>query len=634
MWADNASKIDMLAYKPYAELIYEICNNQRMNPLTIGLFGKWGIGKSTLLGLIEDKIKSKEPIEDGVIVISLNAWMFEGYDDAKTAIMGSLLKAIEENESIGEKFIDGFKSLIKRVNWFRVAGTVAKNGIPLALSLTTGMPILPVESMICNVKKTFEKKDDIQKLEDGLNQFKEEHLNEDIAENIIDNVRVFREEFEKQLEEVGIKNLIVMVDDLDRCNPDRILDTLEAIKLFLSVKRTTFIVAVDERVVTYAVKKKYPRLTDDDELDVSNDYIEKIIQLPIKLPELSETDIKNYMLFLICEMFLKVDVANELMEELFGTGLIIKGGIINSSDILDTLSKKGNNDINQFLNINNKLDEFNKHLTIFENIADVVSTSLKGNPRQAKRFLNTYYIRKRMAEIQGLKPNLSILAKLMVLEEIDRGLFNDLYVWQSANNGKAEELKEIYESIKEGNDLADTKYSKWNSDKIKQWVDVEPHNLYEEDLREYFYLSRESINEVSFVKNKLSFDERKILNDICEAQDTTVRRKLIEQLRSNTEETREKIIKALLNKFRQNHDLFEDIVNIYMFFDLYRELIIKEFKNLTSDDMKKGTNINLLVNLYTEDSKRIEELLSYLKSQKIFGPKHQEAFDKIKNRRK
>ena len=75
MWADNASKIDMLAYKPYAELIYEISNNERMNPLTIGLFGSWGSGKSTLLGLIEDKIKSKETTEDGVIVISLNAWM-------------------------------------------------------------------------------------------------------------------------------------------------------------------------------------------------------------------------------------------------------------------------------------------------------------------------------------------------------------------------------------------------------------------------------------------------------------------------------------------------------------------------------------------------------------------------------
>lgn len=256
MWADNASKIDMLAYKPYAELIYEISNNERMNPLTIGLFGSWGSGKSTLLGLIEDKIKSKETTEDGVIVISLNAWMFEGYDDAKTAIMGSLLKAIEENKNIGDEFKDGFKSLIKRVNWFRVAGTVAKNGIPLALSLTTGVPVLPVENMISKAKKIFENKDDIQKLEDEMQKFKEEHLNEDVADNIIDNVRVFREEFQKQLEKAKIKNLIVMIDDLDRCNPDRILDTLEAIKLFLSVKRTTFIVAIDERVVTYAVKKE------------------------------------------------------------------------------------------------------------------------------------------------------------------------------------------------------------------------------------------------------------------------------------------------------------------------------------------------------------------------------------------
>lgn len=631
MWADNASKIDMLAYKPYAELIYEISNNERMNPLTIGLFGSWGSGKSTLLGLIEEKIKNKENTQDGVIVISLNAWMFEGYDDAKTAIMGSLLKAIEENKSIGDEFKDGFKSLIKRVNWFRVAGTIAKNSIPLALSLTTGIPALPVDSIIIEAKKIFGNKDEIQKLEDKMNEFKEDHLNEDVAESIIDNIRVFREEFEKKLEEAGIKNLIVMIDDLDRCNPDRILETLEAIKLFLSVKRTTFIVAIDERVVTYAVKKKYPRLSDEDKLDVSNDYIEKIIQLPIRLPELSETDIKNYMLFLICEMFLKVEVANELMEDLFGSGLIIKGGIINSSDILDALIKKGNADIHQLLNTNSELDEFKKHLIIFENIADVVSTSLKGNPRQAKRFLNTYYIRKRMAEIQGLKPNLSILAKLMVLEEIDRDLFNDLYVWQSANNGKAEELKEIYESIKEEKNLADTRYSKWNSDKMKNWVAVEPHNLYDEDLREYFYLSRESISEVSFVKNKLSFDERKILNNICEATDKTVKRKLIQKLKENPEDTQERIIKALLNKFRRDRNLFEDMINIYNNFDCYKDLIIKEFKSIQSKDLN-SSNTMLLATLSEPNDKKIEELIVYLKSQGVFEEKHQKIFDKIKNR--
>ncbi|HAT4128296.1 hypothetical protein P5F67_09775 [Clostridium perfringens] len=66
-----------------------------------------------MLGLIEEKIKNKEVINDKetikdiVIVISLNAWMFEGYDDAKTEIMGSLLKAIEKMNigNIGQELL-------------------------------------------------------------------------------------------------------------------------------------------------------------------------------------------------------------------------------------------------------------------------------------------------------------------------------------------------------------------------------------------------------------------------------------------------------------------------------------------------------------------------------------------------
>ena len=58
-----------------------------------------------------------------------------------------------------------------------------------------------------------------------------------------------------------------MIDDLDRCTPDRILETLEAIKLFLSVKNTTFIIAMDDDVITYSVKKKYPPLNQGGEID-------------------------------------------------------------------------------------------------------------------------------------------------------------------------------------------------------------------------------------------------------------------------------------------------------------------------------------------------------------------------------
>ena len=76
-------------------------------------------------------------------------------------------------------------------------------------------------------------------------------------ESLVNNIRKFRDEFEKTLRQSAIDNVIVLIDDLDRCTPDRIIDTLEAIKLFLSVKKTTFIIAVDQRIIEYAVKAKY-----------------------------------------------------------------------------------------------------------------------------------------------------------------------------------------------------------------------------------------------------------------------------------------------------------------------------------------------------------------------------------------
>lgn len=44
-----------------------------------------------------------------------------------------------------------------------------------------------------------------------------------------------QEIFEDLIEKSKINNLIVMIDDLDRCTPERVIETLEAIKLFLSV---------------------------------------------------------------------------------------------------------------------------------------------------------------------------------------------------------------------------------------------------------------------------------------------------------------------------------------------------------------------------------------------------------------
>lgn len=87
MWLDNASDIDILFYEPYARIIADIAKNEQYNPLTVGVFGLWGAGKSTLLKLIGEKLKS----QDGIICVTINAWMFESYDDAKKENCGEHL---------------------------------------------------------------------------------------------------------------------------------------------------------------------------------------------------------------------------------------------------------------------------------------------------------------------------------------------------------------------------------------------------------------------------------------------------------------------------------------------------------------------------------------------------------------
>jgi predicted KAP-like P-loop ATPase len=61
-------------------------------PTTIGVFGDWGSGKSSLLKMVE-KTTSQEK---GILTINFNGWLFEGFEDAKTALMGTILDMIEE----------------------------------------------------------------------------------------------------------------------------------------------------------------------------------------------------------------------------------------------------------------------------------------------------------------------------------------------------------------------------------------------------------------------------------------------------------------------------------------------------------------------------------------------------------
>src|ERR1019366_5315738 len=116
------------------------------------------------------------------------------------------------------------------------------------------------------------------------------------------------------------------------------------------------------------------------------------------------------------------------------------------------------------------------------------------NPRQIKRFLNTFTLRNRLVKVAKL-PNFhtAVLAKLMVLEYSEQALFRKLYEWQIAQKGEAKELVALEKLASENNKEGFKKdFAEWSSEEIIRWLNVEP-KLSTIDLRDYYWISRDQL---------------------------------------------------------------------------------------------------------------------------------------------
>lgn len=108
MWTDNITDKDFLGFDVHANLIKELIADKKMLPVTIGLFGDWGSGKSSILEVLKNELEKEEK----TACLYFNGWVFEGYDDAKAALLETILKELEDEK----KFGPGLKDEIKSVN--------------------------------------------------------------------------------------------------------------------------------------------------------------------------------------------------------------------------------------------------------------------------------------------------------------------------------------------------------------------------------------------------------------------------------------------------------------------------------------------------------------------------------------
>ncbi len=216
------------------------------------------------------------------------------------------------------------------------------------------------------------------------------------------------------------------MDDLDRCEPDAISSTLDAIRLVMDIKNVVVIIGIDHRIAFRAIEIQYSDLADDvrTSSDIARDYLGKIIQLPIQLPKPA---LENF-------------IINELFKGVLKTGSSKNDPPIDGSKEtntnVDNLVKSENTDSNRKKHISEKTtsntpnqstrkgdnstkqSEGVKRIDILtemvetpnevEYFTELVDLFKFSNPRQLTRLRNCYRLLKGLEQDTGKKTMLML----------------------------------------------------------------------------------------------------------------------------------------------------------------------------------------------------------------------------------
>jgi predicted KAP-like P-loop ATPase len=191
--------------------VCEIVKNEHLLPATIGVYGDWGGGKSSLIQMATAELEK----DDDIVVLSFNGWLFEGYEDAKTALMGTILEELLSHRNFLRKATDGAKKLGKRlldrVNLLKVLSAAGKIALaaktagiaPLLLGLSASSDIVETGKQLSEKVKSLELP--------SPNELLEEKTSEDSDEkhSVRKTVREFRKDFSQLLKQANLKTLVL-----------------------------------------------------------------------------------------------------------------------------------------------------------------------------------------------------------------------------------------------------------------------------------------------------------------------------------------------------------------------------------------------------------------------------------------
>jgi hypothetical protein len=247
---DNPTTDDTLGFAPTAEAIVETIKNASRRPLTIGVFGGWGTGKTSLMQMAEARLH-----QDNIKTIWFNAWKYSGKEAVWNAFIQTILLTMKRDSDL----VEAGRRESFRIRVIEISQELAKYAAKVGTRLVPGGIV---------------RESDVDELWAALGS--------SVADNsLFDFINRFESEFARLVDDyVGDGYLVVFIDDLDRCLPENAIEVMEALKLYLDRANCVFVLGVEPSIIEAAISLRYGKNAN---LSATR-YLEKIVQIPVIVP--------------------------------------------------------------------------------------------------------------------------------------------------------------------------------------------------------------------------------------------------------------------------------------------------------------------------------------------------------------
>lgn len=379
---DQPTTDDALGFAPAAAVLATLIADTPHDdtPLTLGIYGEWGSGKTSMLKMIERKLTDRPGQTTTVIPVWFESWRYAQQDRAlwrallvriiaslraKLLPSETLLRGLHAGETEAQasaaltQQLDDAQTRLYRsftrdkpgelaIDWAaasRLVASLALKSGAIPAGGTIEAALTPEQTTLWDVLHRERAKVYGQQVE-ALDEF------EGLLRELIDGWIVKRNRL-----------LVVFIDDLDRCLPEQAVGVLEAIKVFLDIPGCIFVLGMDRAIIERGIAVRYRDLVGaaGGAPVRERDYLEKIVQIPYTLAPLSPALVKTF-----------------LTARLAGT-----------------------------LNLTPDMQQ---------QVAATMVAGLARNPRKVKRTLNTFRLLYDLAQANGRTEHPALLAKLVVLQ--------------------------------------------------------------------------------------------------------------------------------------------------------------------------------------------------------------------------